>query len=126
MAKSIERVFTKSVPLYDWAKIRLVVTSNIKQSSAKRGYADPALARTIFEGKGIFTVILKTRPSIDEVVHESIHVGMQILHISGVRFNAITQAGQRSKNDEALCYLVGFIAAWIASRLKRVSRRALP
>ena len=126
MAKSIERVFTKSVPLYDWATIRLVLTSDVKKSSSKRGFKDPATARTIFEGKGIFTIILRNRPTINDIAHESVHVAMQILHVSGVRFNAITFCGQRTKNDEALGYLVGFIAAWISTRLRKNRHRLTP
>jgi hypothetical protein len=45
---------------------------------------------------------------------------MQILHISGVRFNACTIAGQTTKNDEALAYLVGWIVGWIFTRRRKI------
>ncbi len=108
------------MPLYDWARIRVIFTSDIAKSSERRGYKDKAVARTIFEGKGVFTIILRRRPDVNSVVHEAAHVAMQILHISGVRFNACVIAGHSTKNDEALAYLVGWIVGWIFTRRRKI------
>ena len=115
-----ERIFSRAIPIYEWARVRVVFTSDISKSSARRGFTDEAVARTIFEGKGVFTIILRRRPDVNAVAHEAVHVAMQILHISGVRFNACTTAGHSTKNDEALAYLAGWIVGWIFTRRRKI------
>lgn len=115
------KLFTKRCPIYKWAKLGLVVTED------PDGYVQRYCAmykccndgRTILDHPTI-TAVVKPNATRGDVGHEAVHVAMQVLHKSGVRFNPIHTAKGSSRNDEALAYLVDDIIDWMHSRLDKL------
>lgn len=86
----------KGFPLFSGDKVS-------KEDSACTLYHD--------EYPGDIFVILCNRPSINDITHESIHVGSRILHVRGIQAS--------HENDEPLTYLSAYITEKITERVNK-------
>lgn len=113
-----ERIYKTEAPLYTWADIECIVTSDVEKSTISRNIstgAGRADARTAANDSTI-VIILRENFPIRDLAHEAVHAASFILKRSGVRASLF--------NDEPIAYLTDWIVDWIARMdFKRRSKR---
>ncbi len=106
-----EKIFSTYVPLYDMA-LKLVITISVDASVQKRGFPGAVDYEAVsLRYKGHNYIVLTKDATAGTIAHESIHAAADILQRVGVRFGA--------SNQEPLSYLAGWIADWVARKLKK-------
>src|ERR1700747_3637729 len=122
MSDHQEYVFRRKAPIYDWAKILLVITSSVAESSAQRNIQAAAQARTNCNDNKI-TVLLPFNANVGMCAHEATHAAVYILDTSGVSLSTQVEGETITVNDEPLAYLIDQLAEWFAQKLCVVGKK---
>lgn len=105
MTKPTEQVYSTNVPIYD-QKLQLIVSKNVNQSMRARDISThEAIACTITHGNAVCIIIPLQKRAVSNLSHEIVHAAFEILKRRDINVTY--------KSQEALAYLVGWIAHWI-------------
>lgn len=117
-----EFIFRRKAPTYDWARVTLVIASDVTEASEKRGIVAAAQARTVCDNDKIL-VILPFNANVGLCAHEATHAAVFILDTSGVALTTTVEGQTVTVNDEPLAYLVDNFSEWFAQKLCVVGKK---